>query len=116
MIDAAMSSTPDPKAAMPVAAAPTAAVIDPSDADAPPYAMFELGRVSVAGAFLVGSVFFERGEEFLVQLRQGSAAPVRVRARVVDHTREPEPGMTIEFLNLTDAERSALSALSAAGD
>ncbi|HUH03664.1 MAG TPA: PilZ domain-containing protein [Kofleriaceae bacterium] len=110
------SPKPDPTPDLAAAPAPTVAVIDPANTEAPPYAMFELGQLSAAGAFLIGSVFFERGEEFLVQLRQGTVAPIRVRARVVEHTRTPDPGMTIEFINLTDAERSALSALSAAGD
>jgi hypothetical protein len=95
------------------AQAAVAAVIDPSDTDAPPYAMFEVGRISVAGAFLLGTVFFERGEEFLVQLAHDAATALRVRVRVVDHTRSPDAGMTVEFIGLTDAEQSALSAFSA---
>lgn len=117
MTSAVMTSpTPDPTPDPAAASSPIAEALDPANSEAPPYAMFDLGRLSVAGAFLIGSIFFERGEELLVQLRRGTAAPVRVRARVVDHTRTPDPGMTIEFINLTDAERSALSALSAAGD
>jgi hypothetical protein len=107
---------PDPKPDPATDLSPTAVVIDPAKGAALPYAMFDLGQLSVAGAFLIGPVFFERGEEFQVQLRQGIAAPITVRARVIDHTRTPDPGMTIEFINLTDAERTALSALSAAGD
>jgi hypothetical protein len=113
--DSSPASKPNPSSTPAVRTA-SAAVIDPADADSPPYAMFDLAQLSVAGAFLTGSVFFERGEEFLVQLSRGASPSVRVRARVVDHTRSPEAGMTIEFVNLTDAERSALSALSAAGE
>lgn len=88
-----------------------AAVVDPSDTDAPPYTMFDLGRVDPEGAFLAGPLFFERGEEFTIDIRRSGSPPVRVKARVVAHERGAEPGMSVEFDGLSDADRKALSSL-----
>ena len=96
---------------MPESARLTAAVVDPSDTDAPPYGMFALERVTVEEAFLAGSIFFEAGEEFTVEIAGGRRGPVRVRAKVVAHERGPRPGMTIRFQGLSAAERDALGEL-----
>jgi hypothetical protein len=88
-----------------------AAVVDPADTDAPPYAMFDLGRVDPAGAFLAGPLFFERGEEFTIDIRRTGSQPVRVKARVVAHERGTEPGMAVEFDGLSDDDREVLSSL-----
>lgn len=88
----------------------TAAVVDPSDTDAPAYGMFGLERLSVEGAFLAGSIFFERGEEFTVEIGGGST-PVRLRAKVLTHERGPAPGMSIRFQGLTASDRDTLASL-----
>lgn len=95
----------------PTAARTAAAVVDPSDTDAPSYGMFELSRLAADGAFLSGPIFFEQGEEFTVEITSGDRSPLRVRAKVVGHERAPQPGMSVTFQGLTAAERRALDEL-----
>lgn len=89
-----------------------AAVVDPSDNDAPAYGMFALQRLTAEGAFLVGAIFFERGEEFTVELSGGGRDSLRLRAKVVSHERTPVAGMVVTFHGVTEADRKVLAGFS----
>ena len=81
-----------------------AAVIQPGGA----YAMFDAGGITPEGALLSGGLLLEIGEEFLLELRLGSA-PVRVRARVLAIVPGDQAAMQVAWIELDDATRQRLA-------
>ncbi len=108
MTDSATQTEPKPPTV-------TAVVVDSTNTDGLSYAMFQIADLGDETAFLAGPIFFERGEEFTVELTRAGHEPLRVRARVVGIERGARPGMTVELRDLGEAQRKALSQL-AAGD
>jgi len=93
----------------------TAAVVDPTDTDSLSYAMFQIADLGGDSLFLAGPIFFERGEEFTVELSRAGRDSLRLRARVVGIERGARPGMTVELRDLGEGQRKALADM-AAGD
>jgi hypothetical protein len=73
------------------------------------YAMFEAHRIDPRGAFLAGTLLLELDEEFTVELSFADASRLRVRARVDRVQRDVEPGMTVSFSDLSEADRKLLA-------
>lgn len=75
------------------------------------YSMLEPTEVSADGAFLGGELFFEVNEQFTLRISRGNTDPVRVRVRVVEIERGDQPGMWVEFVELSDSDKQRLADL-----
>jgi len=106
-LDEADGASPEGSAA-PIEASVVAA--DDSEA-ATTYQMYEARDLSAEGAFLVGELLLEVGEQVTLQLETDGQPPVRAQARVVRLERGDRIGMAVAFQELGDAERSALESL-----
>ena len=75
---------------------------------------FDSRDLSVGGAFLRSDLLFEVGEEVRIDFTLPAGHRVHARGRVVRVSRERDggqvPGMGIEFIALTDADREAVRA------
>lgn len=72
--------------------------------------------VSAGGAFVRSDLLFEVGEEFVLAFELPSGRTIKARGRVVRVARElgdegGVPGMGIQFVDLSDADREAILAL-----
>jgi uncharacterized protein (TIGR02266 family) len=76
---------------------------------------FNTGDLSVGGAFIRSDLLFEVGEELQLDFALPDGQQVRARGRVVRVARDSGddviPGMGIQFVALTDADRDAIRAL-----
>ncbi len=75
---------------------------------------FSSSDLSTGGAFLVADVLFEVGELLQVEFDLPGGRHVRARSRVVRVARgaqkDKQPGMGIEFLDLSPDDRAAIDA------
>lgn len=76
---------------------------------------FESADVSIGGAFLRTDLLFEIGELVTLQFQLPQAGRViRTEGRVVrvsqDLSKDPAPGMGVEFVNLSADDRAAIEA------
>lgn len=76
---------------------------------------FETSNVSQGGVFIESDLLYDEGEVIWFSFTLPNAMEIRTRGRVVwvkkdvsDDDPEDRPGMGIEFLDLSDAERAAL--------
>ena len=74
--------------------------------------LFDSLDLSIGGAFLRSDLLLEQGERVRVRFElPGRPTPVIAQARVARVTRTgDDPGMGLEFLDLTDEERAAIDA------
>lgn len=81
---------------------------------------FDTHDLSLGGAFVRSDLLFEVGEELTLSFTLPAGQTVRARSRVVRVVRDTGddgvPGMGVEFLTLTDADREAILALVGRGD
>lgn len=80
----------------------------------PGHLFFDTQDLSVGGAFLRADLLLEQGEQLEIEFElPGVSRPFQVRARVAwvrrADTDRAAPGMGIEFLDLTPADRQALA-------
>jgi c-di-GMP-binding flagellar brake protein YcgR len=79
---------------------------------------FDTRDLSVGGAFLRSDVLFEVGERLTVVFATPSGHQIQAIARVVRVIREQSgepPGMGVEFVDLSDADREAVRMFLARG-
>jgi Tfp pilus assembly protein PilZ len=80
---------------------------------------FNIGDLSVGGAFIRSDLLFEVGEELQLDFAMPDGRQVRARGKVVrvarDSGDEVIPGMGIQFVALTDIDRDAIRALCTRG-
>ena len=80
---------------------------------------FNTGDLSVGGAFIRSDLLFEVGEELQLDFAMPDGRQIRARGKVVRVARDSGddviPGMGIQFVALTDADRDAIRALCTRG-
>lgn len=80
---------------------------------------FNTGDLSVGGAFIRSDLLFEVGEELQLDFAMPDGRQVRARGKVVRVARDSGddviPGMGIQFVALTDADRDAIRELCTRG-
>ncbi len=99
----------DQKTATTQAKYTVALVRDASGAEPYVYPMFERSYLSATGGFLAGEVFLEVGEVVTIQITFDDAA-LQVTARVDGLQFGDAPGVTVTFVDSSNAQKKALAA------
>lgn len=95
------------------AAARATALLEAAAGEPARYAMFEIDELTAEGAFLACGLWLEVGEEITLELAGAGSEARALRARVIEISREPRPGMRVTFLELGDDDRALIDKLAA---
>jgi hypothetical protein len=72
------------------------------------YHMYDVGELSIDGAFLCGQLLLELEEEVLIELRFPQGAAILSRARVLSVERGQRPGVRVSWVELAQEDRKKL--------